>query len=45
MNDTKRLQYVELVLRPCGLTYGESPCEAELGVTGEFKCYNSPRTC
>lgn len=40
-----RLQFVELVLKPCTRTYGDSPCAAALGVTGDFKCYNSPATC
>lgn len=39
------LQYAELVLKRCSLTYGESPCTAAIGVTGSFRCYNSPRTC
>lgn len=42
---TNTLQYAELVLMRCSRTYGNSPCTAALGVTGEFKCYNSPRTC
>jgi hypothetical protein len=29
----------------CNLTYGESPCNAELGVTGSQKCYNTRKTC
>jgi len=43
--DLVRLQFVELVLRPCTRTYGESPCVAAVGVTGDCKCYNSPATC
>lgn len=39
------LQYVEIDLTPCGLTYGVYPCTAQLGVTGTYKCYNSPATC
>jgi len=42
---TKSLQYAELVLKRCSRTYGASPCTAAVGVTGDFKCYNSPRTC
>lgn len=45
MNDTKLLRYAELVLHPCSRVYGSSPCTAALGVTGDYKCYNSPRTC
>lgn len=29
----------------CSLTYGNSPCTASVGVTGEFKCYNTFKTC
>ena len=29
----------------CTLVYGESPCTAELGVTGERKCFNTRVTC
>lgn len=45
MNDTKELRFAELVINPCSRTYGTSPCSASVGVTGDFKCYNSPRTC
>lgn len=45
MNDTKTLRYAELVLNKCSRTYGSAPCTASIGVTGDFKCYNSPRTC
>lgn len=45
MNSTKLLRYAELVLHPCSRVYGSSPCTAAIGVTGDFKCYNSPRTC
>lgn len=44
-NDTKPLRYAELVLKACSHTYGVAPCTAALGVTGNHKCYNSPRTC
>ncbi len=36
---------VELDQDFCQLNYGESPCEAELGVTGDRKCYNTRATC
>lgn len=29
----------------CSLTYSNSPCQAALGVTGSFKCYNTLATC
>lgn len=45
MNESKPLRFAELVLKPCSLEYGTAPCTAALGVTGDFKCYNSPRTC
>ena len=45
MNESKPLRYAELVINPCSLTYGSAPCSAAIGVTGTFKCYNSPRTC
>lgn len=45
INDTKPLRYAELVIKPCSRTYGSSPCTAAVGVSGDFKCYNSPRTC
>jgi hypothetical protein len=39
------LTIVELDIETCGLTYGVAPCEAELGVTGEKKCFNCRNTC
>jgi len=44
-NTSKLLRYAELVLNPCSRVYGSAPCTASVGVTGDFKCYNSPRTC
>lgn len=44
-NDTKVLRYVELDINPCSRTYGAAPCTAAIPTTGDFKCYNSPRTC
>lgn len=41
----KPLRYCELSLSPCTLTYGVGPCTAAIGVTGDFKCYNTPKTC
>lgn len=39
------IQLVEIEQSQCQLTYSEAPCEAELGVTGEIKCFNSFQTC
>lgn len=36
---------VEIDIPQCSLTYGAAPCTAELGVTGEIKCFNTRRTC
>lgn len=38
-------QYIEIDLPVCTLTYGVSPCTAEVGVTGERKCFNTRSTC
>lgn len=38
-------QYIEIDLPVCSLTYGQSPCTAAVGVTGERKCYNTRKTC
>lgn len=35
----------ELDVPRCTLTYGTAPCTAEVGVTGDTKCFNSPATC
>lgn len=45
MNQLKPLRFVELALKPCVNVYGTAPCTAEVGVTGDRKCFNSPRTC
>lgn len=39
------LTYVEIDLDFCSLTYGVAPCQAELGVTGTDKCFNTLGTC
>lgn len=41
----ERIQIVELDLDRCSNTYGESPCTAEVGVTGEQKCFNCLASC
>jgi hypothetical protein len=45
ISDYNLLEYVEIDVTRCQLTYGAAPCAAAVGVTGEFKCYNSPATC
>ena len=39
------LTIVEIDQPLCALTYGNSPCSAQLGVTGTKKCYNTRFTC
>ena len=39
------LEFFEIKLPYCANTYGVAPCEAELGVTGEAKCFNCLSTC
>ena len=36
---------VEIDQPLCSLVYGESPCAAVLGTTGDSKCYNTFKTC
>ena len=45
MTDLRLIDIVEMDFERCGLVYGAAPCEAELGVTGERKCYNTLKTC
>jgi hypothetical protein len=45
MSQTERVTFVEIELPVCSLTYGEAPCTASLGDTGDIKCYNSRKTC
>jgi hypothetical protein len=40
-----RVEYIEIDLPVCSLTYGTAPCTAALGVTGDKKCFNSRKTC
>jgi len=42
---TERISFVEIDLDRCSLTYGSSPCTAEIGVTGTKKCFNCYATC
>lgn len=39
------IEFFELVLKPCIHSYATAPCNAALGTTGEYPCYNSPATC
>ncbi len=39
------LKVVELITDSCSRVYGESPCTAQVGVTGSAKCYNTWATC
>ena len=45
MSVTERVTFVEIEIPVCQLVYGEEPCTAQLGVTGDIKCYNSRKTC
>lgn len=36
---------IEIDLDTCNLVYGNSPCTAAVGVTGEQKCFNTASTC
>lgn len=45
VNERRLLSFIELDLRRCILSYGVYPCSAALGVTGDFKCFNSPGSC
>lgn len=45
MTDRKFLSFIEIDIPFCDLEYGVSPCQAELGVTGSIKCFNSLNTC
>lgn len=38
-------QWIELEVDRCSLNFGETPCAAVLGVTGEQQCLNSWATC
>ena len=42
---SKRVNYVEIDLPKCSLTYGVAPCAAILGTTGTKKCFNTRKTC
>ena len=40
-----RVSYIEIDIPVCSLVYGEAPCTAQVGVTGEIKCFNTLATC
>lgn len=39
------VQFIELRLERCSLTYGLAPCTAAIGTTGTKKCFNTFGTC
>ena len=45
MSDREPIVWVEIDVDQCTLTYGNSPCAAVLGSTGELKCFNTFKTC
>ena len=45
MANSQPFQVVEFDLDYCNLTYGNAPCTAALGTTGQYKCFNTFATC
>ena len=43
--DREPFEWVEIDQPLCSLTYGSTPCQAELGVSGPEKCHNTRATC
>lgn len=41
MNERVALTFFEIDIKYCDLVYGEAPCTAEIGVTGDSKCFNT----
>lgn len=39
------VQFVELDMESCSLTYGTAPCTAAIGTTGSDRCFNTRFTC
>lgn len=37
--------FIEIDQQQCARTYASAPCTAILGTTGQFKCYNTRKTC
>lgn len=44
-DDRKLITLVEVDIDYCARTYGQSPCTAALGATGDRKCFNTRPTC
>lgn len=45
MANREPIQYIEIDVDYCTLTYGAGPCTAVLGTTGTKKCFNTFGTC
>lgn len=45
MSNREPIEWVEIDVDQCTLTYGTGACTAALGVTGELKCFNTFKTC
>lgn len=45
MANREPIQYVEIDVDYCSLTYGTGLCTAVLGTTGQRKCFNTYNTC
>lgn len=39
------LEYIEIDVDRCSLTYGSAPCTASIPTTGDIKCFNGLGTC
>lgn len=39
------VQFCELDMEACSLTYGSAPCTAAIGTTGSDRCFNTRGTC
>jgi len=42
---SEKIEYIEIDLNLCVNEYGVAPCTAEVGVTGDEKCFNCRATC
>ena len=45
MSNREPIEWIEIDVDQCTLTYGSSPCAAVLGTTGSQKCHNGFKTC
>lgn len=45
MANREPIQYVEMDIDYCSLSYGTGACAAILGTTGDLKCFNTFKTC